>query len=63
MTELKPCPFCGGKAKVIELDPFNRYRGRFHTWGVRCVKCGVEMVSGVSKEDVIKTWNWRADNG
>lgn len=34
MTELKPCPFCGGKVD------FN-YNGSFEPDGIRCLKCRV----------------------
>lgn len=61
MTELKPCPFCGGKARL------------FVNGGVRviCSKCGVSTkiltdeleYSSNAVETVIVDWNRRADNG
>lgn len=62
--ELKPCPFCGGKAKLFVND------------GVRvlCVKCratskilvdeynGFEIRTNAVR-DVVEAWNRRADNG
>lgn len=54
MTEqkLKPCPFCGGKAKVWE-DLFIRF-----SWTTYCVKCGASVREG-TKEKVIEAWNKR----
>ena len=35
MTDLKPCPFCGGEAEIYpEVD---RIMGKF--WYIRCKKC------------------------
>lgn len=61
MFDLKPCPFCGGKARLFVGD------------GVRviCSKCyagtmvrtdNIESDSN-SVEKVIEAWNRRADNG
>lgn len=38
MVELKPCPFCGGRARVIRLGHKNGTA--FDDWGVECIKCG-----------------------
>lgn len=60
MTELKPCPFCGGKARL------------FVSTGVRvlCTKCSAttrilvdsERVATSAIEDVIKAWNRRTND-
>lgn len=60
MIELKPCPFCGGKARLFVSN------------GVRvlCPKCGATtriLVDGErggtsAVEDVIKAWNRRKNN-
>jgi Lar family restriction alleviation protein len=60
MIELKPCPFCGGKARLFVSN------------GVRvlCPDCGAttrilvdsERVETSAVEDVIKAWNRRASN-
>lgn len=58
MAELKPCPFCGGEAKIHSLtDIIGCYR-------VRCTKCPVEFGQYwfYRKADLIKAWNRRADN-
>ena len=62
--ELKPCPFCGGKAHLFVND------------GVRviCPICGagtkilvdamsVKGVAGNATKAVIEAWNRRVDNG
>lgn len=50
MTELKPCPFCGGKA---ELDSVG-----CTLWCVVCSKC--EAASGYSDEEgAVRLWNRR----
>lgn len=61
-TELKPCPFCGGKAKTAyAINDYNR-------WGVYCKECGctvdVEDWKGVedTEENAIAAWNRRAKN-
>lgn len=64
MFDLKPCPFCGGKAHVFVND------------GVRviCSKCGASTkilvdaltangVAGNATAAVIKAWNRRAYDG
>jgi len=42
MEELKPCPFCGGKAAVkqsgVEVMATNRDSVRFD-FSIRCIKC------------------------
>lgn len=60
MIELKPCPFCGGKARLFVSN------------GVRviCHKCGAttrilvdsERVETNAVENVIKSWNRRKNN-
>ena len=62
MTELKPCPFCGGEAIFCkDLDPFIDQEYAF----VKCSVCGVSTpsfaMSGASVKDVAKHWNRRPE--
>ena len=51
--KLLPCPFCGGEAKVIEIDV-----GRF----ILCTECKVvfEFTMPCFSVDLITGWNRRA---
>lgn len=56
MSELKPCPFCGGKAKVENMG---------YPHHVYCMSCGAKT-TGVGFEtegekDAILKWNTRAN--
>jgi len=59
--ELKPCPFCGGVAKAINIDD---------GWSVQCTNCCCEgefikerncNYAGESKILAIKSWNTRIE--
>ena len=53
MTDLKPCPFCGGKAETT-LGPIP---GK---WGTRCKVCDVWRDDRVATEaEAIAAWNSR----
>lgn len=58
--ELKPCPFCGGKARLIYVSQMS---------AVKCPKCGTlgKVVAdyyeqGDGKGEAIEFWNRRADD-
>lgn len=64
MTELKPCPFCGG-------EPYIAYNEDKRSWIVRCFHCGAEVkecmafdygeLSMKSARDwIVDKWNQRA---
>ena len=48
---LKPCPFCGGKAKLRE---------RAHAWIV-CSKCGARTATFDYAGQAARAWNKRSD--
>lgn len=63
MTELKPCPFCGGEAYVA-------YNDSDCTWIVRCFHCRAEVAEHMcfdygensmkaTREYVVDKWNQR----
>jgi hypothetical protein len=61
MNDLKPCPFCGGRAKLLCIKcPVGEF------WRVYCmdVDCPVEPSINVygRRETAIEAWNRRADN-
>ena len=51
--ELKPCPFCGGEAKLKEAE----YLGVF----IVCSKCGTKTSYRLSRSLVVKMWNNRVE--
>lgn len=57
-TELKPCPFCGGKAEVV---PYSVY-GKVKSYFVNCLKCGCQIRDYTSKQNAEKAWNRRAND-
>lgn len=46
MTDLKPCPFCGGKP-IVFAD------------SVACLDCGVRYYGLLSKSKAVEAWNTR----
>lgn len=71
MSELKPCPFCGGKAKHVISSRMNGDTSKWHK--IMCensFQCGAELGTAISGyqpdyEDCIKNlkerWNKRID--
>lgn len=58
MAELKPCPFCGGHATVVE----HIYYGFQNRYGVVCLECYAETRQFLHSKDSAKdAWNRRAD--
>lgn len=53
--ELKPCPFCGGKAKLRSDE-----RDSIVFWAL-CVACLVATSFYLTKEYAAEAWNTRAD--
>lgn len=41
MTELKPCPFCGGKAKFFVKCSTSHGIMRGYDFGIYCTKCDI----------------------
>lgn len=63
MYELKPCPFCGSKAKEpYYYDPFDGYQGDCGRYIIGCSKCSAELITR-TKDEAIEEWNRRAEDG
>lgn len=58
-NELKPCPFCKGRAEIIKCGLFGNDRGYYP----KCKKCGCELKVYVTKQGAEKAWNRRATDG
>lgn len=56
--ELKPCPFCGGEAKLNKITGgklFSRLTGFY----VKCKTCRTSTGCELKEEDVVEKWNTR----
>lgn len=66
MTELKPCPFCGGEA---EFYPAACIEQGWYIATVQCVSCaaqvcskpGLDRAEQEANESAVKSWNTRAE--
>ena len=73
MTELKPCPFCGGTNVIVEEDDrlLNGHKFWYIVHGMYQEKCPlVNMFNAwyssakfTTREKAIEAWNRRVDNG
>lgn len=52
--ELKPCPFCGGKAILLDTVDGEYY--------VKCKKCGISTPAWVRAETSMNRWNRRVNS-
>ena len=73
MSELKPCPFCGGAKLKVDSKRTFAYRKGYHcSVSVRCMKCharspvvGINMPNGqynereICEKAVADAWNRR----
>lgn len=57
MTEIKPCPFCGGEAKLQRF-------GRFYYISCENENCECLVESGYmnTEESAVESWNRRAND-
>lgn len=56
--KLKPCPFCGGKAWLINAEAGKDGMGR-HWRNPRCRECGADLGYCKTPEAAAKAWNTR----
>lgn len=54
MTELKPCPFCGGEARLWHPKEYDITLG-----SVKCNSCGASTESFTDDDSAIEAWNKR----
>lgn len=57
MTELKPCPFCGGTNVVVD-EFWERYDEPYF---IACNECGASGPYTHKKEEAIELWNRRVN--
>lgn len=73
MAELKPCPFCGGKAKIYVCDGNGSFFADIGTkmfYGremthclVMCHRCRIRTGAYLTRRGAFNAWNRRVDNG
>nr|DAO12410.1 MAG TPA: restriction alleviation protein [Caudoviricetes sp.] len=56
MTELKPCPFCGGTGERWNVVSTSKKRPL--SW-VKCKLCGATTASYGTEEQAVNAWNRR----
>lgn len=57
--ELKPCPFCGGKAKMVVYTNYNDD----NDYVVNCTRCDATVpIWHETPEEAAQCWNRRAGN-
>lgn len=69
--QLKPCPFCGGKAQINVCDRAGLFHGRIGMVSIRgrqmthkmilCEKCGAKTKAYLTDIGVFNAWNRRAE--
>ena len=59
--KLKPCPFCGGEAELINIDAA-RVNGICNPITVRCKECNCNVNWFCKEQKAIEVWNRRTSN-
>lgn len=57
MTELKPCPFCGGEAEILTAESMNGG----YLFGIMCNDCRSRGDVYDTEAEAIAAWNTRAE--
>lgn len=58
MSELLPCPFCGGKAGLCTNDEGDKYGDGYFVW---CRECAAESGCSSTDKEAIEAWNRVSD--
>ncbi len=59
-NKLKPCPFCGGEAKMLE--EYDVMIGKTYYF-VECTECTGTIFSGeINEKEAIEAWNRRVND-
>ena len=58
MSELKPCPFCGGEQDLSLVIDSSRRLGQS---SIRCLDCNCSIWGNEPENELIAAWNTRAD--
>lgn len=61
MFDLKPCPFCGGEARLFVNDGVRVICSQCYVGTM--IKTDIIEYDSSAVEDVIEEWNRRVDNG
>lgn len=59
-VELKPCPFCGGKTRLVKKEGFGAAGGKFSRGYVSCNKCSINTPSKSPWQKAVNLWNRRS---
>ena len=59
--ELKPCPFCGGKAEILEIGRTDREKQvvKVYCTNAACI-CSQRNIGFLGQEEAVKAWNTRS---
>lgn len=58
MSDLKPCPFCGGEAEMCHVTQLWEPRDAY--W-VKCKNCRISGTHHTTEAEAIAAWNSRAE--
>ena len=61
MEELKPCPFCGGKATLIKTRAYTTGAVLYHVWHheLKCTMREMRTENHETADLAIESWNRR----
>ena len=63
MAELKPCPFCGGKATLKHYASKELFRKQIQYAYAQCDTCDVRTKLACTDAEASNVWNRRAEDG